>query len=88
MYKNKYSDIHSLTELRFVRRYLAGEIDRYEKKIRNDYSVFKTSFSVAGSIFSILGKIPRCGVIFNNLTSLYVFISKIAPLLRKHRGDS
>jgi hypothetical protein len=70
--KHKYAHIRSMAALQAERRYLARDIDFCEKKIRNDYSVFKSSFSFRKLVHSALCRIP-----------LYAFISKILPLLRK-----
>jgi hypothetical protein len=71
-HKNTYASIRSLPALRAEERRLARELHGYEKKIRNDYSVFKLSFGFRTLIHSALSRIP-----------LYAFISRILPLLRK-----
>jgi hypothetical protein len=61
-----------MADLRREQYYVARDIDFCEKKIRNDYSVFKSSFRLRALIHSALCRVP-----------LYAFIARISPLLRK-----
>jgi hypothetical protein len=71
-HKHKYGYVRSMAALQRERCYMASDIDFCEKKIRNEYSVFKSSFSIRKLVHSALSRVP-----------MYAFISRILPLLRK-----
>lgn len=79
----KYASIRSITELRYERRYINRDISQYEKKILNDYSVFKASFSIASLASAVIKRIPYYDMIAGGAKLVHSFIAKILLSLRR-----
>ncbi len=78
-----YINISSVEELRQRRKLLATEICKSEKKIRNDYSVFKSSFSILGLASTVIRKVFTYSAAFRSAKMVFSLISGILPQLRK-----
>ncbi len=83
-----YTTISSVEELRRNRQDLQKEIAIAEKKIRNDYSVFKSSFTLVNLVGSAIRKVYAYAGLYNSAKLAMSLISKILPQPRKLSGDS